>query len=71
MKDAGCIMHLFEASTPVALFQTQVPRMILTESRNYYAVGLDGQRFLIKKVVVGQTSEPITVVVNWPAELKR
>jgi hypothetical protein len=37
-----------------------------------YDVSADGQRFLINPALVGQTATaPITLVVNWPALLKK
>jgi len=40
-------------------------------SNNRYAVSPDGQRFLINVPVEAQTSAPITVVLNWTADLKK
>ena len=34
-------------------------------------VTADGQRFLINAIVETQLAAPLTVVVNWTAELKR
>ena len=36
-----------------------------------YAVTADGQRFLINTVVETEPNAPLTVVVNWAAELKK
>jgi hypothetical protein len=36
-----------------------------------YAVTADGQRFLINAVVDAEPNAPLTVVVNWAAEVKR
>ncbi len=62
----------FEAAAPVALFQTQMasvdgelgPYVIFN-----YAVTADGQRFLLNEPVGDQKSQPISVVLNWAAEL--
>ena len=35
-----------------------------------YDVTADGERFLVTMAVAGARSLPITVVVNWTAELK-
>jgi eukaryotic-like serine/threonine-protein kinase len=58
----------FQAGIPKPLFQTQpIPGLW----RNRYVVSPDGQRFLML-VPAGDTKpEPITVVVNWPALLKK
>lgn len=39
--------------------------------RSFYDVSADGQRFLVNTVVDEGTSGPITLVVNWPALLKK
>ena len=36
-----------------------------------YDVSPDGQRFLVNTLAAEATSAPITLVVNWPALLKR
>ena len=36
-----------------------------------YAVSADGERFLINTTPKQVTSAPITVVLNWPAGLKK
>ncbi len=55
---------------PTALFQTQVPAGI-SAFRTHYVPSRDGQRFLINT----QSAEPapmsVTVVLNWPALLKK
>jgi hypothetical protein len=52
---------------PNFLFQTHVARY---EAPNRYDVSRDGQRFLINSQV-GEANRTITVVLNWPVELKR
>lgn len=59
----------FEASVPKALFDTRI--LSLTEFRNHYAVTADGQRFLINSRIEETNVTPISVVVNWTADLKR
>ena len=59
----------FEAGVPRALFQTRV--VGYPNPRNVYEVSADGQRFLIIRPLEEATSTPITVVVNWTADLKR
>jgi hypothetical protein len=51
------VRSLFEMRTEVPLF--------------VYDVSPDGQRFLVNTRVQEAASEPITLVVNWPALLKR
>jgi len=59
----------FEAGVPKALFEAPIPAGQLT--RYHYAVTADGQRFLIITPVGDAALQPLTVVVNWTAELKR
>ncbi len=58
----------FEAGVPKTLFSTRV--LTLTEFRNHYAVTADGQRFLINSMIEEISATPISVVVNWTADLK-
>jgi Tol biopolymer transport system component len=61
----------FEASPPRALFQTR-PRGHVSSADSFsYDVTADGQRFLVNTDVGGDVSPPLTVVLNWAAELKR
>jgi len=57
----------FDADVPRALFQTELPVYALRQS---YAVSADGQRFLLNTSPEGG-SPPLTVVLNWPALLKK
>jgi hypothetical protein len=59
----------FVASAPMELFKQETA--LLSASRNSYEVTPDGQRFLINVVVDSTGSAPISVVMNWAAELKR
>src|SRR2546426_198579 len=52
----------FEAGAAVPLFEFL--------GRNYAVTG-DGQRFLLDAMVETEAAVPLTVVVNWAAELKR
>jgi Tol biopolymer transport system component len=54
---------------PKVLFQTRVPTGV-TPMRTHYAPNRDGQRFLIN-TASDADSVPITVVLNWPATLKK
>ena len=58
----------FEASAPKTLFQTQVVRH---EAPNRYVVTGDGQRFLVNSPVGEVSQTPITVVLNWAAQVKK
>jgi eukaryotic-like serine/threonine-protein kinase len=67
----------FRAGIPKALFDTQLsPGLRHTGGpANVFAVAPDGQRFLMLKPAAGSAREPapstITVVLNWPALLKK
>jgi Tol biopolymer transport system component len=60
----------FHVGVPRALFEPRVSGLSPVEARNHYVVTADGQRFLIN-TLVEEGSSPITVVVNWLADLKR
>ena len=55
---------------PKLLFQTRVPEGI-TSRRTHYVPSRDGQRFLVNTQNVDASPSPITVVLNWQAELKK
>jgi serine/threonine protein kinase len=56
----------FEVGAVKPLFQTRA-----TGLEDRYAVSSDGQRFLINTAPEQAASAPITVVLNWAAELKK
>jgi len=58
----------FEAGAPRGLFPIRTTEF--GADRNHYAVSADGQRFLVNTLEEG-ASAPITVVLNWTADLKR
>jgi len=58
----------FQAGAAKKLFKAQ---LITGGGRNHYAVSPDGQRFLMLEPVGKAQPSPITVVVNWPALLKK
>ncbi|MDQ3172256.1 MAG: hypothetical protein M3Q91_00920, partial [Acidobacteriota bacterium] len=60
----------FEAGVPKPLFEIHGPIEVTTFAISYAAAG-DGQRFLVRSVVEQASMTPITVVVNWAAEVKR
>ena len=55
------------------LFDTRVRGLVSTgvSSRDNYAVSGDGQRFLRNDLIEVSASTPLTVVLNWTADLKR
>ncbi|HEV2198793.1 MAG TPA: protein kinase [Bryobacteraceae bacterium] len=56
-----------EPSTPRELF----PLPIVDNGWSPYDVAPDGQRFLVRAVPQQQASQPLTLIVNWPALLKK
>jgi hypothetical protein len=60
---------MLEAGVPKTLFAARI--LTLTAYRNHYAVTADGQRFLINSMIEEIGTGPISVVVNWTADLKR
>jgi serine/threonine protein kinase/Tol biopolymer transport system component len=58
----------FEGVAPRALFQTPVK---LTGSGNPYAPARDGSRFLVVAAAEANNPAPMTVVLNWTADLKK
>jgi eukaryotic-like serine/threonine-protein kinase len=59
----------FETDPTVSLFEFRAGTIVSTFAP--YAVTADGQRFLINTVVETEPNAPLTVVVNWPAGVKR
>jgi eukaryotic-like serine/threonine-protein kinase len=59
----------FEAGMPHALFDTPIPNSSVTD-RNVYATA-DGQRFLLRRVLDDRSAVPSTIVLDWPAALKK
>ena len=61
-----------DASAPIRLFETAMSSIAIPAyTRNQYIVTADGQRFLINQPAEGASPSPITVVINWPAALKK
>ena len=58
----------FEYSLPKTLFDLHTRG---GGSRTTYAVSSDGQRFLTSDMIESSAPSPITVVLNWTADLKR
>jgi Tol biopolymer transport system component len=58
----------FQAGTPHVLFRARVSTGNVRNS--YYPTG-DGQRFLLNQLVESGLAQPISVVMNWEAALKK
>jgi Tol biopolymer transport system component len=56
--------------TPRALFQTRVAAGV-SPARSHYVPSRNGQRFLVNTQSSDPAPTPITVVLNWTADLKR
>jgi eukaryotic-like serine/threonine-protein kinase len=64
----------FEAGAPQALFDALIRPGSLAAGPFFYDVAADGRRFLFNTLATdraGPAPTPITVIVNWPAALKR
>ncbi len=61
----------FDAGTPVALFQTTPRQPVTNKDLFVYGVSRDGQRFLINTQVKEAETEPMSVILNWTAELNK
>ena len=59
----------FEAGAGVTLLK--VPMIPNGPVSRDYDISLDGQRFLVGTVVKGASGTPVTIVLNWPAGLKK
>jgi hypothetical protein len=63
--DVGTDSDRFEQRTPHALFEAPFGNTL----RNSYDVTPDGQRFLVNTRI--ESTGIMTVVLNWPAAVKR
>jgi Tol biopolymer transport system component len=61
----------FDVGAPVALFQANPRELVATSEHFVYDVSKDGQRFLINTQVKNPDTRPMSVVLNWDAELKK
>jgi len=61
----------FDSGSPIALFQATPRQSVSRTDLFVYDVRRDGQQFLVNTQVKQQRSEPMTVVLNWPAKLSR
>jgi eukaryotic-like serine/threonine-protein kinase len=61
----------FEASSPVALFQTHRRQPVSAQDVFSYDVSGDGQRFLILTKVDEGNPAPLSLLLNWASEIER
>lgn len=61
----------FDAGAPVTLFQANPRELVATSERVTYDVTKDGQRFLINTQVKNAETQPMSVILNWQAGLKK
>jgi len=61
----------FNSGVPVALFQANSREQIATSEQVTYDVAKDGQRFLINTQIRDSAGQPMTVILNWAAGLKK
>jgi serine/threonine protein kinase/Tol biopolymer transport system component len=61
----------FDAGAPVALFQVSPREPTGTSEQAFYDVSRDGQRFLINMEARQTGVEPMTLILNWAAKLKK
>jgi Tol biopolymer transport system component len=59
----------FETGAPNRLFTAPVVSGAV--DRDEYAVSADGKRFLVSRALGNAAAAPVTIVLNWPAGLKR
>jgi serine/threonine protein kinase/Tol biopolymer transport system component len=56
---------------PAELFRTFLPSSGITEDRNNYVPTKDGQRFILNSLAEASNSQPLSLVLNWAADLKK
>jgi eukaryotic-like serine/threonine-protein kinase len=61
----------FDAGAPVALFQASPIEPGATSEQIFYDVSRDGQRFLINTAAKQTQVEPMSIMLNWAAKLKK
>jgi hypothetical protein len=61
----------FDSGTPVALFQATPRQPVLVFDLFSYDVRRDGQRFLINTQMKQAETQPMSVILNWPAKLNK
>ena len=63
--------NTFDAGTPITLFQARPHKQIAALDLFTYDVSRDGQRFLINTQVEHPEASPMSVILNWSAELRK
>jgi serine/threonine protein kinase len=61
----------FDAGAPIALFRASPREAAATSEQAFYDVSRDGQRFLINTEARQTAVEPMTLILNWTAKLKK
>jgi serine/threonine protein kinase len=61
----------FDAGAPAAIFQAHARELVATSEQVSYDVTSDGQRFLINTQVKNADTHPMSVILNWDAEMKK
>jgi Tol biopolymer transport system component len=61
----------FESGAPVTLFQTHMRQSISAQDVFSYDVSADGQKFLVNTKVDTSNSAPLSVILNWAAEMEK
>ncbi len=61
----------FDAGSPVALFQATPRQPVLVYDMFVYDVSRDGQRFLINTQMKQSQTQPMSIILNWPAKLNK
>jgi eukaryotic-like serine/threonine-protein kinase len=61
----------FDAGAPAALFQAHAREFFATSEQVSYDVTRDGQRFLINTQVKNVDTHPMSVILNWDADMKK
>lgn len=56
-----------ELGTPHALFKTAT----VSFGNGTYSVSADGKKFVVNTILPQSVSEPLTLITNWPADLKQ
>jgi dipeptidyl aminopeptidase/acylaminoacyl peptidase len=59
------------AGVPRPLFQMRTVPVPPTQARRQYAVSSQGDRFLVNTVVEPAVPTPVTIMLNWPAALRK
>lgn len=61
----------FDSGTPVMLFQANPRETVATHEQANYDVDRAGQWFLVNTSVRKMTTQPLSIVLSWDAELKK